>query len=171
MHPANDSSRRNYGPRIVDDRCQLIQEQLISKSVTGLLSMPDGADSGTEIRRILLLTKLRESAKGMTMEQIVQVCQKVPGWNISGTRLWEGVREVLQTLINDQLVDVKTRFLITSKGLEYLANPLRWKLNIETSREAERRLFWKDVYEVFNKAYARLRTWSQEDGSRKSKRK
>ena len=131
--------------------------------------MRDGADSGIEIRRILLLTKLRESAKGMTMEQIVRVCQKVPGWNISGTKLWDGVREVLQTLINDQLVDVKTRFLITTKGQDYLADPLRWKLNIETPGEVERRLFWKDIYEVFNKAYARLRVWSQEDGSRQSK--
>ena len=131
--------------------------------------MRDGADSGIEIRRILLLTKLRESAKGMTMEQIVQVCQKVPGWNISGTKLWDGVREVVQTLINDQLVDVKTRFLITTKGREYLADPLRWKLNIETPGEVERRLFWKDIYEVFNKAYGRLRVWSQEDGSRQSK--
>ena len=128
-----------------------------------------GADSGIEIRRILLLTKLRGSAKGMTMEQIIQVCQKVPGWNISGTKLWDGVRDVLQTLINDQLVDVKTRFLITTKGQEYLADPLRWKLNIETAGEVERRLFWKDIYEVFNKAYARLRVWSQEDGSRQSK--
>ena len=131
--------------------------------------MLDGADSGIEIRRILLLTKLRESAKGKTMDQIVQVCQKVPGWNISGKRLWDGVREVLQTLINDQLVEVKTRFLITSKGQEYLADPLKWKLNIETPGEVERRLFWKDVYEVFNKAYARLRAWSQEEGSRQSR--
>lgn len=131
--------------------------------------MLDRSDSGIEIRRILLLTKLRESAKGMTMSQIVQVCQKVPGWNISGTRLWDGVREVLQTLINDQFVDVKTRFLITVRGREYLADPLRWKLNIETPGEIERRLFWKDIYEVFNKAYARLRAWSQEDRSRQSK--
>ena len=128
-----------------------------------------GADSGIEIRRILLLTKLREYVKGMTMDQIVKVCQKVPGWNISGTKLWDGVREVLQTLINDQLVEVKTRFLITSKGQEYLADPLKWKLNIETPGEVERRLFWKDVYEVFNKAYARLRAWSQEEGSRQSR--
>ena len=131
--------------------------------------MLDRSESGIEIRRILLLTKLRESAKGMTMSQIVQVCQKVPGWNISGTRLWDGVREVLQTLINDQFVDVKTRFLITVRGREYLADPLRWKLNIETPGEIERRLFWKDIYEVFNKAYARLRAWSQEDRSRQSK--
>ena len=100
------------------------------------------------------------------MDQIVQVCRKVPGWNIAGSNVWEGARDVLQTLINDQLVEVKTRFLITTKGREYLADPLKWKLEVETPQEAYRRLFWKEIYEVFNKAYAKLRARSQEEPSK-----
>jgi hypothetical protein len=79
-------------------------------------------DSGIEIRRILLLTRLRENQKGMTMNQLVRDCGKVDGWKIMGTTHWEGVRQVLQSLINDRLVAVKTRFLITVKGREYLAD-------------------------------------------------
>ncbi len=120
------------------------------------------ADSGIEIRRILLLTKLRESAKGMTMDQIVMVCRKVPGWNITGKHLWDGVREVLQTLINDKLVAVKNRFLITPRGREYLDDPLKWNLNVETNEEVEQRLFWNSVYQVFDRAFARLRLRSKE---------
>ena len=122
--------------------------------------MDGRADSGIEIRRILLLTKLRESVRGMTMDQIVMVCRKVPGWDITGVSLWQGAREVLQTLINDQLVEVKTRFLITNKGRGYLDDPLKWKLNMETSEEMEKRLIWNSILEVFDKAFARLRSKS-----------
>lgn len=123
--------------------------------------MDGRADAGIEIRRILLLTKLRESVRGMTMDQIVMVCRKVPGWDITGISLWQGAREVLQTLINDQLVEVKTRFLITSKGRGYLDDPLKWKLNMETSEEMEKRLFWNSILEVFDRAFARLRSKPQ----------
>lgn len=124
--------------------------------------MSGRADSGIEIRRILLLTKLRESPKGLTMDQIVMVCRKVPGFNVEGVTLWQEAREVLQTLINDKLVTVHTRFSITLKGQEYLSDPLKWKLSVETSEDLEKRLFWNSIYEVFDRAFARLRSRSQE---------
>jgi hypothetical protein len=120
------------------------------------------ADSGIEIRRILLLTRLRENPKGMTMNQLVKDCGKVDGWNIVGTTLWEGVREVLQSLINEKLVAVKTKFLITVKGKEYLADPLKWRLNVERTEETERNLFWNSIYDVFDRALARLLARSQQ---------
>lgn len=98
----------------------------------------------------------------MTMEQIVMVCRKVPGFNLAGATLWQGAREVLQSLINDKLVAVRTRFSITLKGQEYVADPLKWKLNVETTEEVERRLFWNNIYEIFDRALARLRTKSPE---------
>lgn len=124
--------------------------------------MSERADSGIEIRRILLLTKLRESPRGMTMDQIAIVCRKVPGFSFAGTSLWQGAREVLQSLINDKLVAVRTRFSITAKGQEYLSDPLKWKLNVETTEEVERRLFWNSIYDVFDRALARLRAKSPE---------
>jgi hypothetical protein len=123
--------------------------------------MDGRADSGIEIRRILLLTRLRESPKGLTMNQLVKDCSKVDGWNIIGSTLSEGVRQVLQTLINDRLVTVRTRFLITMKGEEYLADPLRWRLQVETREETERKLFWNSIYDVFDRALARLLVKSQ----------
>lgn len=92
----------------------------------------------------------------MTINQLVRDCGKVDGWKVVGTNLWEGVRQVLQTLINDQLATVKTRFLITAKGREYLADPLKWRLNVETTEETERKLFWNSIYDVFDRALARL---------------
>ncbi len=123
--------------------------------------MEGRADSGIEIRRILLLTRLQKTPKGLTMNQLVRDCSKVDGWNILGTGLWEGVRIVLQSLINDGLVAVKTKFLITMKGRDYLADPLKWRLNVETTEEVERKLFWNSIYEIFDKALTRLRARSQ----------
>ena len=123
--------------------------------------MEGRADSGIEIRRILLLTRLQKTPKGLTMNQLVRDCSKVVGWNILGTGLWEGVRIVLQSLINDGLVAVKTKFLITMKGRDYLADPLKWRLNVETTQEVERKLFWNSIYEIFDKALTRLRARSQ----------
>ncbi len=123
--------------------------------------MEGRADSGIEIRRILLLTRLQKTPKGLTMNQLVRDCSKVDGWNILGTGLWEGVRIVLQSLINDGLVAVKTKFLITMKGRDYLADPLKWRLNVETTQEVERKLFWNSIYEIFDKALTRLRARSQ----------
>jgi len=123
--------------------------------------MEGRADSGIEIRRILLLTRLQKTPKGLTMNQLVRDCSRVDGWNILGTGLWEGVRIVLQSLINDGLVAVKTKFLITMKGRDYLADPLEWRLNVETTQEVERKLFWNSIYEIFDKALTRLRARSQ----------
>jgi len=123
--------------------------------------MEGRADSGIEIRRILLLTRLQKSPRGLTMNQLVRDCSKVEGWNILGTGLWEGVRIVLQSLINDGLVALKTKFLITMKGRDYLADPLKWRLNVETTQEVERKLFWNSIYEIFDKALTRLRARSQ----------
>ena len=123
--------------------------------------MEGRADSGIEIRRILLLTRLQKTQKGLTMNQLVRDCSRVDGWNILGTGLWEGVRIVLQSLINDGLVAVKTKFLITMKGRDYLADPLKWRLNVETTQEVERKLFWNSIYEIFDKALTRLRARSQ----------
>jgi hypothetical protein len=95
------------------------------------------------------------------MNQLVKDCTKVDGWNIVGSTLWEGVRQVLQSLINDRLVEVKTRFLITAKGEEYLADPLRWRLHVETTEETEQTLFWNSIYDVFDRALARLLAKSQ----------
>jgi len=116
--------------------------------------MEGRADSGIEIRRILLLTRLQKSPRGLTMNQLVRDCSKVDGWNILGTGLWEGVRIVL-------LVALKTKFLITMKGRDYLADPLKWRLNVETAEEVERKLFWNSIYEIFDKALTRLRARSQ----------
>ena len=123
--------------------------------------MEGRADSGIEIRRILLLTRLQKSPRGLTMNQLVRDCSKVDGWNILGTGLLEGVRIVLQSLINDGLVALKTKFLITMKGRDYLADPLKWRLNVETAEEVERKLFWNSIYEIFDKALTRLRARSQ----------
>ena len=123
--------------------------------------MEGRADSGIEIRRILLLTRLQKSPRGLTMNQLVRDCSKVDGWNILGTGLLEGVRIVLQSLINDGLVALKTKFLITVKGRDYLADPLKWRLNVETAEEVERKLFWNSIYEIFDKALTRLRARSQ----------
>jgi hypothetical protein len=126
----------------------------------GSLRMNGRADSGIEIRRILLLTRLQGHPKGMTMDQLVKDCRTVEGWDVAGTRLLESVRRVLQSLINDGLVTVKTRFLITAKGEEYLEDPLRWNLKVETTEDVERSLFWNSIYQIFDKAFARLRTKS-----------
>ncbi|HEX9196748.1 MAG TPA: hypothetical protein VF906_03040 [Candidatus Bathyarchaeia archaeon] len=107
------------------------------------------------------MTRLQKTPKGLTMNQLVRDCSKVDGWNILGTGLWEGVRIVLQSLINDGLVAVKTKFLITMKGRDYLADPLKWRLNVETTEEVERKLFWNSIYEIFDKALTRLRARSQ----------
>lgn len=96
------------------------------------------------------------------MSQIIKDCGRVEGWNFIHGSLWEDVRQVLQSLINDSLVAVKTRFLITQKGQEYLSDPLKWRLKVETSEEMERKLFWAGIYDVFDKALAKLLLRSQE---------
>src|SRR5437879_9086263 len=86
-------------------------------------------DSGLEIRRILLLTRLKDASKGMTLPQLVKDCGKVSGWNIPGKTAWEIVQHVVQTLIDDKLVSLGTKFVVTVRGREYLEEPLKWGID------------------------------------------
>lgn len=123
--------------------------------------MDGRGESGLEIRRILLLTRLRTSAKGMTMTQIARDAERVEGWRVSGTPISESVRLVLQSLIDDKLIAVKERFRISPRGREYLEDPLQWRINVGSLEEAERKLFWSNIYAIFDKAFARLRSKPQ----------
>jgi hypothetical protein len=123
--------------------------------------MDGRGESGLEIRRILLLTRLRTSAKGMTMTQIARDAERVEGWRVSGTPISESVRLVLQSLIDDKLIAVKERFRISPRGREYLEDPLQWRINVGSLEEAERKLFWNNIYAIFDKAFARLRSKPQ----------
>ena len=120
--------------------------------------MEGGTDSGLEIRRILLLTRLKDSPKGMTLPQIVKDCSKVSGWSVSGKSGEEIAREVLQSLMDDKLVALGTRFGATIKGLEYLEDPLQWRIDDKTTEELADRMFWREIYDVFDKAYHRLKS-------------
>jgi hypothetical protein len=120
--------------------------------------MEGRADSGLEIRRLLLLTRLRNSTKGLTMLKLVSDCDKVPGWKVPGKTSSEIVRMVIQSLIDDRLVDVKKSFELTTKGREYLEDPLKWQIDGRTTEDIEQRLFWESIYEVFDKAYRGLRS-------------
>ncbi|TMI21966.1 hypothetical protein E6H31_03505 [Candidatus Bathyarchaeota archaeon] len=119
--------------------------------------MESRLDSGLEIRRILLLTRLKDVEKGMTMPQLVKDCGKVSGWNIPGKTAWEVVQHVVQSLIDDKLVELGTRFVATVKGHEYLADPLKWRIDERTTEELADNMFWKEIYDVFDKAYHRLK--------------
>lgn len=118
-------------------------------------------ESGVEIRRIILLTQLRESVKGMTMKQLVRDCSRVPGWSVAGQSLWDGIRSILQSLIDDRLVASRTRFVLTEKGREYLADPLKWRVEVQTTEHAEENMFWKSILAVFDRAYSKLRASTQ----------
>lgn len=118
-------------------------------------------ESGIEIRRIILLTRLRESGKGMTMKLLVKDCSLIPGWTVAGKSLWDGVRSVLQSLIDDRLVASRTRFVLTEKGREYLADPLKWRVEVQTREHVEENMFWKNILAVFDRAYSKLRASTQ----------
>jgi len=120
--------------------------------------MEGRAGSGLEIRRLLLLTRLRNATKGLTMLKLVNDCDKVPGWRVPGKTSSEIVRMVIQSLIDDRLVDVKKSFELTTKGREYLEDPLKWQIDGRTTEDIEQRLFWESIYEVFDKAYRGLRS-------------
>jgi hypothetical protein len=140
------------------------QSHLLNLSLSrGLLQTPlnGQADSSLEIRRILLLTRLRENAKGMTLSQMTKGVAKVAGWGVSGTPLSQSVRAVLQSLIDEKLIVVEDKFVISSKGRQYLEDPLKWRLDVGTVEEVERKLFWNSIYAVFDRAFARLRSRSQ----------
>ena len=120
--------------------------------------MEGRADSGLEIRRLLLLTRLRSAPKGSTMMKLVNDCEKVTGWKVPGKTSWEVVRMVLQSLLDDGLVSVKTNFELTTKGRDYLADPTKWQIDGRTTEDIEQKLFWESIYEVFDKAYRGLRS-------------
>jgi hypothetical protein len=120
--------------------------------------MEGRADSGIEIRRLLLLTRLRNASKGLTMQKLVNDCEKVPGWKVTGTTSSEIVRMVLQSLLDDRLVSVKKNFELTTKGREYLEDPSKWQIDGRTTEDIEQKLFWESIYQVFDKAYRGLRS-------------
>ena len=136
--------------------CQFLQKpESVSDSRFSRLEGRRG--SALEIRRIILLTRLRETPRGMTMRQLVKDCTHVEGWSLAGESLWDGVRLVLQSLIDDSLVVSRTRFVLTEKGREYLTDPLKWRVEVETREHVEENLFWKNILAVFDKAYSKLR--------------
>jgi hypothetical protein len=120
--------------------------------------MEGRADSGLEIRRLLLLTRLRNTPNGLTMPKLVNDCEKVPGWNVQGKTSSEIVRMVLQSLLDDRLVSVKKNFELTTKGREYLQDPSKWQIDGRTTEDIEQKLFWESIHQVFDKAYRGLRS-------------
>jgi hypothetical protein len=64
---------------------------------------------------------------------------------------------VVQRLIDDGLVTITSRFVLTAKGREYLENPLRWRIDSRAAEDAERVAFWDAIYNVFDRATRRLR--------------
>ena len=92
------------------------------------------------------------------MPQIVKDCSKVSGWNVSGKSNEQIAHEVLQSLIDDKLAVLGTRFGVTIKGLEYLEDPLKWRIDGKTTEELADNMFWKEIYDVFDKAYHKLRS-------------
>src|SRR5260370_3146777 len=97
------------------------------------MPMEGSAVSGIEIIRLLLLTRLRNASKGLKMQKLVNDCEKVPGWKVPGKTSTEIVSMVLQSLIDDRLVAVKTNFEITTKGREYLEDPSKWQIDGKTT--------------------------------------
>lgn len=94
----------------------------------------------------------------MTLPQIVKDCRKVPGWKITDMTAEAVAHMVLQSLIGDKLLAVTSRFILTPKGREYLEDPLKWQIDPKTTEKMEIRLFWNTIYEIFDRALARLRT-------------
>jgi len=102
------------------------------------------------------------------MPQLVKDCGKVSGWNIPGQSPEEIVRHILQSLIDDRLVALGTRFVMTMKGQEYLGDPLKWHIDQRATEELADNMFWKEIYDVFGKAYRRLRSKNLEQANSKS---
>lgn len=92
------------------------------------------------------------------MPKLAHECDKVPGWKVPNKTSWEIVRIVLQSLLDDRLVTVKKNFELTTKGREYLEDPLKWQINERRTEDIEQRLFWESIYDVFDKAYRGLRS-------------
>jgi hypothetical protein len=128
--------------------------------IRGSSLLESRVDSGLEIRRILLLTRLKGLPKGMTLPQLVKDCSKVSGWNVPGRTVWDVVQDVLQSLIDEKLVSFGARVVATIKGREYLEDPLKWRIDDRTTEELSDKMFWKEIYQVFDKAYHKLRSKS-----------
>src|SRR2546425_11676857 len=111
--------------------------------------MESRLDSGLEIRRILLLTRLKDVPKGMTLPQLVKDCGKVSGWNIPGKTAWEIVQDVVQSLIDDKLVALGTKFVVTIRGREYLEDPLKWRIGEKMGEEPGVERFWEEIVDGF----------------------
>ena len=92
------------------------------------------------------------------MPKLASDCEKVPGWKVPGKSSWDIVRMVVQSLLDDRLVTVKKNFELTTKGREYLEDPLKWQIDGRTTEDIEQRLFWESIYVVFDKAYRGLRS-------------
>ncbi len=108
------------------------------------------------------MTHLR-SAKGRTLEQLAKECGKVEGWRMAGRATDELVLSVLQSLIDDRLVGVARRFVLTEKGREYLEDPLKWHLDAPTMEDMDERMaFWNaiytNIYETFERVVSRIRS-------------
>src|SRR2546428_8659490 len=104
-------------------------------------------DSSIELRRILLLTLLRDAGKGLTMQQLVGECGSVPGWNVTGTTRWDVVRLVLQSLIDEGLVAVEGRVVLTTRGAEEFEKPLKVRSCWGAIKEVEWQVVLGSVYE------------------------
>ena len=92
------------------------------------------------------------------MPRIANECEKVQGWKVPGKNSWDMARMVLQSLLDDRLVVVKKNFELTTKGREYLEDPQKWKIDGRTTADLEQKLIWESIYQVFDKAYRRLKS-------------
>src|SRR5437660_11329541 len=105
--------------------------------------MEGRADSGLEIRRLLLLTRLRNAPTGLTMPKLDNDCEKVPGWKVPGNVSSEMVRLLLQSLIDNRLIELKKNLELTTKGRDDLEDPTKWQMDVRTTQDIEQKLFWE----------------------------
>ncbi len=116
-------------------------------------------DSGLEIRRILLLALLRSALRGRTLGQLVKDCGKIASWPMAGKTGKEVVLLVVQSLIDDGLLALRQRFIVTVKGREYLEDPSKWQIERGNSEYMEdKRMLWKAVYSKVNSAVRQVQS-------------
>ncbi len=119
-------------------------------------------DPSIEIRRIILLSRFGSTGRGRTLGQLVRECEKVAGWRVAGKTGREVVLIVLQNLIDDGLVAVKDRFVLTAKGRDYLQDPLKWRIDEPTTKDTDQpAMFWNAIhsiiYETVDRVVRRIR--------------
>ncbi len=119
-------------------------------------------DPSIEIRRIILLSRFGSTGRGRTLGQLVRECEKVAGWRVTGKTGREVVLIVLQNLIDDGLVAVKDRFVLTAKGHDYLQDPLKWRFDEPTTEDTDQpAMFWNAIhsiiYETVDRVVRRIR--------------